>query len=100
MPDEVFHGALHELLMVQRKRQLHDITQLCLGPGVRAPKMEAQTAEFPLELLVPCKQQNAERAVDGLPRHRRPRRGRERGPALFALTPAWDVENHVVVVVV
>ena len=86
--------------MVQRKRQLHDVAQLCLGPGARAPKMEAQTAEFPFELLVPRDQQNAERAVDGLLRHRgHPRCGRERRPALFALTPTWDVENHVVVVV-
>jgi len=103
MPDKVFHGALHELLMVRRKRQLHDLTQLCLRPGARAPKQEAQTAELPLELLVPRHQQKAERVVDGggggggLLRRCRSRRGRERRSALFALTPAWDVENHVVV---
>ena len=72
MPDKVFHGALQELLMVQRKRQLHDITQLRLGPGARAPKKEAQAAELPLELLVPRDQKKAERVVDGLLRHRRP----------------------------
>ena len=86
--------------MVQRKRPLHDIAQLRLGPRARAPKKNAQTAELPFEVLVPRDQQNAERAVDGpLRRHRRrPRRGRERRPALSAMTPARDVENHVAVV--
>lgn len=100
MPDKVFHGTLHERLVVQRKRQLHDIAQLCLDPRARAPKKKAQTAELPLEFLVPRDQQDAERAVDGpLRRHRRsPRRGRERRPALSAMAPARDVENHVAVV--
>jgi hypothetical protein len=55
--------------------------------------------ELPFEFL-PCDQQNAERAVDGpLRQHRRrPRRGRERRPALSAMTPARDVENDVPVV--
>ncbi|KAI0297417.1 hypothetical protein BC826DRAFT_1001715 [Russula brevipes] len=67
MPDKVVHGAPHELLVVQRKQQLHDAPELRPGLGARAPEEEAQAAELLLELLVPRQQQEAERAVvDGL----------------------------------
>ena len=53
MSDKLLHGAPHEFLMVQRKRQLDNTPQLDLGPRARAPEKEAQAAELLLELLVP-----------------------------------------------
>lgn len=93
--DQVLHGTLHEFLMVQRKRQLHNVPQLGLGPRVRSPEEQAQATKLPLELLVPRHQQKAERIVAGLLRHhRRRRKGR---PALSPLAPPGHVENHVVI---
>ena len=95
MHDKVLNGTLHELRMVQRKHQLHDVPQLDLGRRVRAPEEEPQAAQLPLELLVPRDQQQAERVVHGF--LRRTRCGRQRGPASLPLAPSRDVENYVVI---
>lgn len=94
MHDKVFHGASHQLLIVQRKFDLHDVPQLGFGLWIRAPEEEAQAAELMLEFLVPRHQQEAERVIDGL-RHSR-RRG-ERWPAFVPLAPPWDIEYNVII---
>jgi hypothetical protein len=96
--DKVLDRTLHELLVVQRKCPLHDVAQLGLGLGVRAPEEEAQAAKFLLELLVACYQQEAEHVVDSLYGRPRPRRTRRKREWAFAsLAPPWYVENHVVI---
>jgi len=94
--DIILNRVLHDLLVVQREDQLHDVLQFGLELGVRSPEKEAQTSELPLEFLIPGHQYETEHVIDGVLLHN----CRRRKHWLASLSPEllWDVGNHVIYV--